>query len=136
MNTLIRKPKAISVTFRGFSISAEEVVGLVGLRPELFGNKGEPKRLGFKTVLNKSYAIFSKNLLEESNISDDLTALVLQLGGIDEILLLQKKINPEFTEFNFYLPSRTSEIIQDGYLSQENIEVLYKLRATVGFNFF
>jgi hypothetical protein len=136
MNSLNQKQKSLSITFRGFDIPAEEVVRLAGVTPELFGNQGAPKRPGSKTLLSKSYVIFSKDLLEDSDLAESFSDFVSELGGIAKITQLKQLVKPEFVEFNFYLPSRTSEIIQDGYLSHENIEILYKLRATIGFNHF
>ncbi|WP_440813989.1 hypothetical protein ACTACJ_09225 [Pseudomonas syringae] len=115
---------------------AEDVVRLVGLAPELFGNQGEPKRPGFKTKLNKSYAIFSKDLEDDSDMEEEFSALIFLLGGVENIIRLQSIISPEFTEFNFYLPSRASDIIQDGYLSRDNIKKLNDLNASIGFGFF
>ncbi|KPZ05576.1 hypothetical protein ALO41_200007 [Pseudomonas amygdali pv. ulmi] len=136
MTISIKKPKSISVTFRGFDISAAEVVRIVGLTPELFGNKGEPKRPGLKSVISLSYTIFSISLPEDSDMADNFASLIMHMGGKDNIIQLQNIIKPDFTEFNFYIPSRTSEIIQDGYLSQDCIGMLHELNATVGFNFY
>lgn len=136
MSIKIRKPKSVSMTFREFHMPAEDVIRLVGIKPELFGNQGEPKRPGSKTLLNKSYVIFSKNLSEDSDMAEDLSVFLSELGGVEKIIRIKEIIKPKFIEFNFYLPSRTSETIQDGYLSYENIEAVYSLKATIGFNYF
>ncbi|WP_229614266.1 hypothetical protein [Pseudomonas syringae] len=115
---------------------AEEVARLAGVTPELSGNQGEPKRPGSKTLLNKSYVIFSKSLPEDSDMAEDLSFFLSELGGVEKIMHMKEIVNPKFIEFNFYLPSRTSETIQDGYLSCENIEAMYNLKATIGFNYF
>lgn len=132
----IRKPKSVSMTFREFNMPAEEVARLAGVTPELSGNQGEPKRPGSKTLLNKSYVIFSKSLPEDSDMAEDLSFFLSELGGVEKIMHIKEVVNPKFIEFNFYLPSRTSETIQDGYLSCENIEAMYNLKATIGFNYF
>ncbi len=69
-------------------------------------------------------------------MADSFSEFLYEIGGVEKIINIKKIVNPEFVEFNFYLPSRSSEIIQDGYLSHENIEILHKLSATIGFNHF
>jgi hypothetical protein len=96
MTITIRKQKSISVTFRGFDIAAEEVIRIVGLTPELFGNKGEPKRPSLKPLLSQSYTIFSIALPEDSGIAENFSALIMNMGGADNIIQLQKNNKTRF----------------------------------------
>lgn len=136
MNSSPSRKKSVSLTFRGFAISAEEVANLLGAPASGLGNAGEPVKMGVKTLLVRSYAIFSMNFASDCELSDMLPALLLQLGGFERVLKIRDEVRPEFLEIHFDLPTRASDESQDGYLSETVIAEAFQLQASLSFGFF
>lgn len=128
--------KSISLTFRGFALAAEEVVDLVGATASRLGNRGEPVKPGVKTLLTRSYAIFSMSFASDYELNDMLPTLLTHLGGLGRLVQIRNKLSPEFVEIHFDLPVAESEEPQDGYLSEAVVADISQLRASLSFGFF
>lgn len=136
MNSLSVRKKSVSLTFRGFDLTAEEVVALVGVAASRLGNRGEPVKLGVKTLLTRSYAIFSLDFLNDYELCEMLPALLKHLGGVNHLCQIQSQIQPEFSEIHFDLPVTASDESQEGYLSTTIIADVFQLNASLSFGFF
>jgi hypothetical protein len=136
MNSSAGRQKSVSLTFRGFDVPAEEVAKLLGVAASRLGNRGEPVKQGVKTLLTRSYVIFSSTFASDYELSNMLPALLTNLGGVDRVLWLKDEVRPEFLEIHFDLPVQQSEDSQDGYLSEEAIADAFRLKACFSFSFF
>ncbi|GFM91948.1 MULTISPECIES: hypothetical protein [Pseudomonas] len=136
MSSLSVRTKSVSLTFRGFDLTAEEVVALVGVAASRLGNRGEPVKPGVKTRLTRSYAIFSLDFLNDYELCEMLPALLTHLGGINHLFQIQSQIQPEFSEIHFDLPVAASDESQEGYLSTTVIADVSQLKASISFGFF
>lgn len=81
MNASSRK-KSVSLTFRGFERAAEDVAGLVGVKASRLGNRGEPVKPGVKTLLTRSYVIFSVDVESDCELNDMLHGAGLHAGFV------------------------------------------------------
>lgn len=136
MSPQYERIKSASLTFRGFAAPAEDVIALVGVTPSLYGNRGEPVRPHVKTLLTRSYVIFSKEFGEGFELNDMLPALFEALGGVDRLRSLHEQVGSEFLELCIDLPARQSELSQDGYLSAAVIAEVHRLGASLSFAYF
>lgn len=130
------RTKSVSLTFRGFDIPSEEVASLLGVAASRLGNRGEPVKAGVKTLLTRSYTIFSMEFASDYDLNEMLPALLARLGGTDRLLNMRDEVQPEYLEIHFDLPVRESEESQDGYLSEEVIAHVFRLKASLSFGFF
>jgi hypothetical protein len=128
--------KSVSLNFRGLAGNADEVGALLGVPASMSGNRGELVRPYVKTRLARSYALFSKEFPFEFPLNEMLPALVKSLGGEENILRIKGRVQPEFLEVNFDLPSSSAEASQDGFLSEEVIATASRLGVSIGFEFF
>lgn len=130
------RAKSASLTFRGFEIPAEDVARLAAIPASRLGNRGEPVKPGVKTLLTRSYILFSMDFASDADLNEMLPTLVARLGGVQKLLAMREEVRPEFLEFHIDLPTRTSEDSQDGYLLEAVIADLFRLNATISFAFF
>jgi hypothetical protein len=136
MSLSIKRRKSVSLTFRGFDITAEEVADLLGVAASRLGNRGEPVKLGVMTRLTRSYTIFSMDFVSDCELNDMLPALLARLGGLSHLLQVRNVVQPEFLEIHFELPVRESDEVQDGYLSEAVVADVFQLKASLSFGFF
>ncbi|MBX8489645.1 hypothetical protein K5D42_07145 [Pseudomonas cichorii] len=136
MNSLTKRKKMVSLTFRGFDMPAVQVIELVGLKSSRFGNKGEHVKPGVRALLARSYVVFSLEFSEGFDMCEMIPEFISHIGGLDHVLKVQGEVKPEFTEFNLDLPVMLSDDIQDGYLSKKTISDVFYLQSTVSFSYF
>lgn len=136
MSSSPTRRKSVSLTFRDFNIAAEELVTLVGAAPSRFGNRGESVKPGIKTLLTRSYAIFSRDFEGGFELNDMLPALLAGLGGVDHLFQIRNQVKPEFLEIHFDLPVMKSDESQDGYLSEAVVADTFRLGASLSFGYF
>lgn len=130
------RKKSVSLTFRGFDMASENIAILLGVAAARSGNRGELVKLGVKTLLTRSYTIFSIDFADDYELNDMLPALLARLGGVNRLLQVRNEVQPEFLEINFDLPVRKSDESQDGYLSETVIADVCQLKASLSFGFF
>lgn len=130
------RTKSVSLTFRGFDIASEEVARLMGVAASRLGNRGEPVKVGVRTLLTRSYTMFSMDFVSDYDLNDMFPVLLARLGGADRLLKMQEEVQPQFLEIHFDLPVRESEESQDGYLSETVIANVFQLKASLSFGFF
>ena len=136
MSSSSTRKKSVALTFRGFELAAEDVASLFGVEASRYGNRGEPVKLGVKTLLTRSYTIFSMEFASDYELNDMFTALLARLGGVSRLLQIRNEVKPEFLEIHFDLPVQTSDESQDGYLSETVVADLFQLKASLSFSFF
>jgi hypothetical protein len=136
MNSMIDRKKSISLIFRGFDLTSQEVALLVGVAASRLGNRGESVKPGVKTVLTRSYVGFSMDFQNDYLLVDMIPALLAYLGGIHHLCRIRNQIQPEFFEIDFDLPVRKSDEPQEGFLPQAVIADVFVLRASLSFGFF
>jgi len=136
MISSIPRTKSVSITFRGFECTAEDVAGLMGVPATRLGNRGEPVKAGVKTLLSRSYVKFSREFASDQELSEMLPALFLYLGGTPRIKEVLDVARPEFVDISFDLPVRQSDDSQDGYLQEQSIREASELNASISFSFF
>ncbi|MDQ1925167.1 hypothetical protein [Massilia pseudoviolaceinigra] len=130
------RKKSVSLTFRGFDCTAQEVAILIDSPPSRLGNRGEPVRSGVKTLLTRSYVLYSMNFLDDYELCDMLLKFLGDLGGVEHLCQVQRKVQPEFSEFHFDLPVKESDESQEGYFSTKDIADIFQLRASISLGFF
>lgn len=135
MNSSSNRKKSVSLTFRGFDIAAEEVASLLGATASRLGNRGEPVKLGVKTLLTRSYIIFSMDFESDYELNDMFPALLARLGGVNRLLPIRNEVQPEFLEIHFDLPVQGHDTSQDGYLSEAVVADVFQLKASLSFGF-
>jgi hypothetical protein len=136
MSSSFNRKKSVSLTFRGFEMPAEDVASLLGVAASRVGNRGEPVKPDVKTLLTRSYAIFSMDFPSDHRLNDMFPALLARLGGVDRLLQVRNEVQPEFFEVDFDLPVRASDESQEGYLSEAVIADAFRLKVSLSFGFF
>ena len=136
MNLPNYRKKSVSLTFRGFDLTAQEVATLVGVPPTSFGNIGEPVRPGIKTMLTRSYVRYSMNFQNEYQLCDMLPEFFAYLGGGDHLSQVRNHVQPEFSELHFDLPVKESDETQEGYLSEEDVAMIFQIKGSISLSFF
>lgn len=136
MSLIATRTKSVSLSWRGFNLTAQEVASRVGVAASRLGNSGEPVKQGIKTLLVRSYVRFSMDFSDDQNLCDMLPALLTHLGGVDHLCQIRNQVQPEFSEIHFDLPARQSDEIQDGYLSTADIADIFQLNASLSFGFY
>jgi hypothetical protein len=136
MTSSSKRKKSVSLTFRGFDMTAEEVVRRFGVAASRLGNRGEHVKPGVKTLLTRSYSIFSMDFTNDCKLNDMFAALLTQLGGANRLTQIRHEVQPEFLEIHFDLPVLSSDESQDGHLSETVLADVFQLRASVSFAFF
>jgi hypothetical protein len=136
MNLSDYRKKNITLTFRGFALTAQEVATMVGVAPSMLGNIGEPVRPGVRTMLIRSYVLYEMNFANDYALCDMLPSFIKYLGGIDHICWVQSQVNPEFSELHFDLPVKSDIESQEGYLSAIDVEMICKIRGSISLGFF
>lgn len=124
--------KSISLTFRGFEISPDEVQSIVGIQATSFGTKGEPVRPGVKTLLRRSAVLYEIEFPNDCRWDEMIPALISHLGGVEHLRNAREKVNPEFFEFDITLPIKGSMEQENGYFPEQTIADLYTLKASLG----
>jgi len=132
----VNREKSVSLTFRGFDFTAQYVASLVDVPTSRMGNRGEPVRPGVKTLLTRSYVQYSMHFLNDYELCDMLPKFLAYLGGVEHLGCVQKKVQPEFSEFHFDLPVKESDESQDGYFSTIDIANISELKASISLGFF
>ncbi len=132
----MNRRKLVSLTFRGFDCTAQEVAILINAVASRLGNRGEPVRPQVKTTLSRSYVQYSMHFSNDHALCDMLPTFLEYLGGVDHLCQVQKKAQPEFSEFHFDLPVKESDGSQEGYFSTTDIANIFKLKASISLGFF
>lgn len=130
------RKKSVSLTFRGFDWTAQDVAILINATSSRLGNRGEPVRPGVKTLLTRSYVQYSMHFLDDHELCDMLPKFLTCLGGVEHLCQVQRKVQPEFSEFHVDLPVKESSESQDGYFSAADIVDISKLKASISLGFF
>ena len=130
-----RKVKSVALCFRGFDLSPEQVESIVGRIASEKGCKGEPVRLGVKTLLVRSFARFSIELPDTSRLDEIIPILLSSLGGISHLNQVREQISPEFLDIGITLPVKGSDDQEGGFLSPETLAYLSMLHSTLSFEF-
>ncbi|MDT7517136.1 hypothetical protein [Rhodoferax mekongensis] len=136
MNSTRDRKKSISLIFRGFDLTAQEVASLVEVMPSRLGNRGEPVKPGVKTRLVRSYVGFSMDFSNDYALCDMVPAFLAHLGGVDHLCQIKNQVRPEFFEIDCHLPVGGTDDIQDGHFPTTVIADIFKLGATLGLSFF
>jgi len=89
-----------------------------------------------KTLLTRSYVQYSMRFSNEHPLCDMLPDFLAYLGGVERLSQLLKEVQPEFSEFHVDLPVKESEESQEGYFSIQDIEDVFRLRASISLGFF
>jgi hypothetical protein len=136
MNLPNYRKKSVSLTFRGFDLTAQEVAILVGVPPTSFGNIREPVRPGIKTTLTRSYVRYSMNFQNDYELCNMIPEFFAYLGGVDHLRLVRNQVQPEFSELHFDLPVNESDESQEGYLSEEDVAMIFQIKGSISLGFF
>ena len=131
----LRRFKSISLTFRGFDLTPEEVESIAGVATSEKGSKGMPAKPGVRTLLNRSFVQFSVDFPSGCRLNEMIPALVMHLGGTAHMCAVRDQVAPEFFEVHIVLPIKGSEEQEGGFLSPAVISDLCLLRATLTFAF-
>lgn len=127
--------RSISLTFRGFELTPQEVESFVGVTATRLGNRGEPVKPGVKTLLKRSVAKYSLEFPSGCRLDEMVPALMQHLGGISHLCNVRDRVSPEFFEIDIVLPIKGSEEQEGGFFPSEVIADLYNLRASLSFQF-
>lgn len=127
--------KSISLTFRGFALTPQEVESMVGVTASSLGSRGEPVKPGIRTLLRKSAAKFLVQFPNGCRLDEMFPALLAHLGGVHHLCEVRDKVLPEFFEIDIVLPIKWSEEQEGGFLSPETIADLHLLRVSLSFQF-
>jgi len=131
----LRRARSISLTFRGFELTPQEVESFVGVTATRLGKQGEPVKPGVKTLLKRPIVKYSLEFPYGCRMAEMIPALVQHLGGISHLCKVRDRVLPEFFEIDIVLPIKGSEEQEGGSLPSEVIADLYTLRASLSFQF-
>lgn len=135
MNSRVKMFKSISLTFRGFDISPQEVQSIVGVTASSLGSRGEPIKVGVKSLLKRSFVQFSLEFPGGCRLDEMLPALMSHLGGVHHLCDVRNQVRPEFFELDLVLPIKGSEEQDGGFLPPSTIADLNLLKVSVSFQF-
>lgn len=127
--------RSISLTFRGFELTPQEVESFVGVTATRLGNRGEPVKPGVKALLKRSVVKYSLEFSGGCRLDEMVPVLMQHLGGINHLCNVRDRVSPEFFEIDIVLPIKGSEEQEGGSLPPEVIADLYTLRASLSFQF-
>jgi len=116
-------------------VAPEEVESLLGVAATKKGTKGLPVKPRVKTILKRSYVLFSISFDHDCRFNEMVSTLLKHMGGMANVLEVRDKIHPEFIEINFFLPIKGSEEQENGSLSPATLTDLCQLRASLAFEF-
>lgn len=134
MKSKIARFKSIKLVFRGFSVTPEEVENLIGVKAEKLGLRGVPL-IGGVTPLKRSFVSYRVEFPEGCSLFEMLPALMLHMGGVDNIYKVKNIIKPDFFEIDILLPIKGSKEQEGGFFELESIAELHTLGATLSFSF-
>jgi hypothetical protein len=126
---------AVSLTFRGFDKSLEQVQQILGSNDCKIGMRGDPVKLGAKTRLTKSYVRYNLEFKCQPNIYDIVPKIISYAGGLDYLHTLKEKIAPEHLELNIVMPIKNSLEQEGGFISPESIADINRLGGSLSFEF-
>jgi hypothetical protein len=135
MNSKVQMFKSISLTFRGFDISPQEVQLIVGVTASSFGSRSEPVKQGVKSLLKRSFANFSVEFPNGCRLDEMFPALMSHLGGVHHLCDVRDRVRPEFFELDIVLPVKGSEEQEGGFLPPAIIADLFLLKVNLTFQF-
>lgn len=135
MNSRAKMFKSISLTFRGFDISPQEVQSIVGVETSSLGCRGEPIKPGVKSLLKRSFAKFSVEFPHGCRLDEMFPALMSHLGGAHHLCNVREQVRPEFFELDIVLPVKGSEEQEGGGLPPATIADLCLLKVSLSFQF-
>lgn len=127
--------RSISLTFRGFEFTPQEVESFVGVTATRLGSRGEPVKPGVKALLKRSVVKYSLEFPKGCRLDEMVPSLVQHLGGISHLCNARDRVLPEFFEIDIVLPIKGSDEQEGGFLPLEVIANLYTLRASLSFQF-
>jgi hypothetical protein len=127
--------KSISLTFRGFESSPQEVESMIGISAFSSGMKGQVIKPGFGGTFKRSAVKFSIDFPNGCRLDEMFPALMLHIGGITHVCAVRNKVSPEFLEVDIVLPIKKSKEQEGGFLSNESITAISELGATLSFQF-
>jgi hypothetical protein len=128
-------PKSVSLTFRGFELTCQQVESLVGVAPSFTATRGEPTRPGRDILFPRSSVQYSLEFPIGCRLDEMIPALLAKLGGAAHLHDVRDRVTPEFLEFDIFLPIKGSLEQEGGFLSEETLRDLVDLRATLSFGF-
>ena len=131
-----RRKKSISLILKEFSSPTQEASSMFPIPASKQGNKGDSAIPGTKTKFSRSFIKFELFFHEDADPNDMLEELLKHVGGVEIINHAYHTIKPKYCRINIYLPSKTSEWIQDFCLSTDIISKVKSSCASLGLEFF
>jgi hypothetical protein len=92
----------ISITIRGFDVSTQELLGLLGGNCSLSGDRGSGYRGRPTSVLKKSFVFNEIKIGLEESVSLSIMQLLSNWGGADHISNLRDRYSFEDIYFEIY----------------------------------
>jgi hypothetical protein len=127
--------KSTSLTFRGFDHDPVEVERLVGVQAQRLGTRGLPVKPGVFTLLTRSFAMFELSCTEDTSFDRALHDLLEHLGGVEHLLAVRQRVNPEFIDVCVTSGVRGSEEQEDSFVDPQTLGALSRLGAILSFMF-
>lgn len=126
-----KRTKEISLTFRGFGVSPEDIESIIGRKCARAGVKGLPVKPGVRTVLKKSFVKFSTGMTDADGINGAIVRLFDYVGGFSNVAKVCDVIKPEHVELNLYLPVRDSVEQEGGVITAQVLKSLADLACDI-----
>lgn len=104
MNSNVKIFKSISLTFRGFDMSPQDVQAICGVTASFLGSRGEPAKPGVNSVLKRSAAKFSVEFPGGCRLDEMLPSLLSLLGGVNRLCDIRDQVRPEFLRLTLFYP--------------------------------
>ena len=135
MNNAPDKVKTIAICFRGFELTPEQVELAVGKKACETGVRGDPVKLGVKSILKRSFVRYAVSLPDSCRIDELVPALWSSLGGVERIQEAVGVIKSDFIEVDLMLPVKGSDEQVGGFIMPSSVKELGLLGATLTFQF-
>ena len=119
---------------RGFASNPEEVIELIGVPAESWGEAGA-RRTPTSAPLKRSYVRHQLSFPPGAPIFQMVPMLLERLGGTTQLTRIVARVKPEFVELDLVLPVKDSPEQESGFISTESIADLHQLGASLSFNF-
>lgn len=127
--------KSVSLVFRGFNCSVDEVESWMDVAASRKGLKGELTRPNAKSTFKRSFVRFSVDLEDTARLNEVISRLIGTLGGSEHLQNIRELVNPEFLEIDLTWPVKMSQEQEGGFFSPDDLSVLASLQCSLSLEF-
>ena len=131
-----QRPKFIAaLSFRGFEMRPEEVESLVGVEASTLIRRGSTHKPGAQPF-QRSVARWEIEFPDSTRLDEMIPALLDSIGGFDHLVVVKKRVAPEFFEIDLSLWIKDSGEQEGGFIDASTIALVAQLGATLSFAFY